>query len=79
MWGLAGQSGFLYDFDVCQGPADPEKERSDVGVSGDDVLKLTSTLPGGKNHKVFADNYLNQSHCWNTCGREGYITLAPSG
>ncbi len=57
MWGRAGQSGFLYDLDVCQGPADPEKERSHVGVSGDVVLKLTSTLPAGKKHEVFADNY----------------------
>ncbi|KAJ8382435.1 hypothetical protein SKAU_G00032130 [Synaphobranchus kaupii] len=57
MWGRAGQSGFLYDFDVCQGAENPDKERSDVGVSEDVVLKLTSTLPAGKNHKVFADNY----------------------
>ncbi|XP_036963569.1 piggyBac transposable element-derived protein 3-like [Acanthopagrus latus] len=57
MWGRAGQSGFLYDFDICQGPADPKKEKSDVGVSGDVVLKLTSTLRAGKNYKVFADNY----------------------
>lgn len=57
MWGRAGQSGYLYDFDVCQGPENPDKERSDVGVTGDVVLKMTSTLPAGRNHKVFADNY----------------------
>ncbi|XP_049460947.1 piggyBac transposable element-derived protein 3-like [Epinephelus fuscoguttatus] len=68
MWGRAGQSGFLYDFDVCQGAADPDKERSEVGVSGDVVLKSTSTLPAGKNHKVFADNYFTSlpllEHLW---------------
>ena len=57
MWGRAGQSGFLYDFDVCQGAENPLKEKSDVGITGDVVLKMTSTLPAGKNHKVFADNY----------------------
>uniref|UniRef100_A0A3B4UI05 PiggyBac transposable element-derived protein domain-containing protein n=1 Tax=Seriola dumerili TaxID=41447 RepID=A0A3B4UI05_SERDU len=57
IWASAGQSGFLYDFDVCQGAENPDKEKSDVGVTGDVVLKMTSTLPTGKNHKVFADNY----------------------
>lgn len=40
MGGRAGLSSFLYDFDVCQGPADPKKERSDVGTSGEVVLIL---------------------------------------
>lgn len=57
MWGRAGQSGYLYDFDVCQGRENPDKEKSDVGATGDVVLKMTSTLPAGKNHKVFADNF----------------------
>uniref|UniRef100_A0A3Q3LI23 PiggyBac transposable element-derived protein domain-containing protein n=1 Tax=Labrus bergylta TaxID=56723 RepID=A0A3Q3LI23_9LABR len=57
MWGRAGQSGFLYDFDICQGAENPDREKSEVGVTGEAVLKMTSTLPAGKNHKVFADNY----------------------
>uniref|UniRef100_A0A667Z5P7 PiggyBac transposable element-derived protein domain-containing protein n=1 Tax=Myripristis murdjan TaxID=586833 RepID=A0A667Z5P7_9TELE len=57
MWGRTGQSGFLYDFDVCQGAENLDKEKPDVGATGDIILKLTSTLPAGKNHKVFADNY----------------------
>lgn len=57
MWGRAGQSGFLYDFDACQGAANPDREKSEVGVTGEVVLKMTSTLPVGKNHEVFADNY----------------------
>lgn len=31
--GVAGQSGFLYDFDVCQGAENPDKEKSEVGVT----------------------------------------------
>ncbi|XP_065820319.1 piggyBac transposable element-derived protein 3-like [Labrus bergylta] len=57
MWGRAGQSGFLYDFDICQGAENPDREKSEVGVTGEVVLKMTSTLPAGKNHKVFAGNY----------------------
>lgn len=57
MWGRAGKSGYLYDFDVCQGGENPNEEKSDVGATGDVVLKMTSTLPAGKNHKVFADNF----------------------
>uniref|UniRef100_A0A3B3SQF8 PiggyBac transposable element-derived protein domain-containing protein n=1 Tax=Paramormyrops kingsleyae TaxID=1676925 RepID=A0A3B3SQF8_9TELE len=57
MWARAGQSGLLYDFAVFQGPENPDSEKSDVGVSRDVVMKLTSTLPAGQNHKIFADNY----------------------
>lgn len=55
MWGRIGQSGYLYDFDVCQGGENSDKEKSDV--AGDVVLKMTSTLPPGRNHKVFADDF----------------------
>lgn len=51
VWGHAGQSGFLYD--VCQGAKNPDREKSNVGVIGDVVPKLTSTLPAGKNHNYF--------------------------
>lgn len=53
MWAHAGQSGFLYDFDA----ENLKKQKSDVGVSGDVVLKMTTIPPAGQSHKVFADNY----------------------
>lgn len=43
-----GKSGFLYDFDVCQGAQNPDREKSEVGVTGEVVMKMTSTLPAGK-------------------------------
>lgn len=49
MWGCAGQSGFLDDFDICQGAENPDQANSDVGATGKIVLKIASTLPGGKN------------------------------
>lgn len=59
-WGFKmwGQRGFLYDFDVCQGAQNPDREKSEVGVTGEVVLKMTSTLPAEKNHKVFADKFM---------------------
>ncbi|XP_067949966.1 piggyBac transposable element-derived protein 3-like [Watersipora subatra] len=51
--GRAGIDGLLHDFDVYQGG---DGQRTELGLGADVVLKLTSTLAPGKNHKVFADN-----------------------
>ena len=53
IWGRAGPSGILYDFDVYQGGSG---ERTALGQGGDVIMKLTSTLPEHKNHKIYADN-----------------------
>ncbi|XP_061170245.1 piggyBac transposable element-derived protein 2-like [Saccostrea echinata] len=54
LWGRAGASSILYDFDVYQGSF--EKNANSIGVGGDVVLKLVSTLEPN-NYKIFADNY----------------------
>ena len=47
MWGRAGASGFLYDFDLHTGAADKSLV-SELGVTGDLVMKLANTLhPAG--------------------------------
>lgn len=56
MWGRAGASGILYDFDIYQGSA-AEKPQDSLGVGGDVVIKLASTLEPNKNYKLFADNF----------------------
>ncbi|KAJ8259928.1 hypothetical protein GJAV_G00175100 [Gymnothorax javanicus] len=53
MWGRAGTSAFLYDFDVYQ----PTEDETGLGASAGVVYRLASTLPRGKSHKVFADKY----------------------
>lgn len=58
-WGFkiyarVGQSGFLYDFDISQGT---DSESLDAGDAGNVVLKMTDTLPAGKNHKVSTDDH----------------------
>ncbi|XP_046861914.1 piggyBac transposable element-derived protein 3-like [Xenia sp. Carnegie-2017] len=59
LWARESSTGFMHDFDVYQGATEETKSRSDVGVSGEVVLKLASTLPDNKNHKLYADKYFN--------------------
>ena len=47
IWGRSGISSILYDFDVYHGRSNNNETR--LGVSGDVVDKLTSTLPENKN------------------------------
>ncbi|KAF3837244.1 hypothetical protein F7725_004708 [Dissostichus mawsoni] len=43
------------DFDV--GSVNGIRAKSELGLSGDVVMKLASTLPEGQNYKIYADNY----------------------
>ncbi|XP_033973808.1 piggyBac transposable element-derived protein 3-like [Trematomus bernacchii] len=56
VWVRTGVSGMICDFDVYQG-SDGIRAKSELGLSGDVVMKLASTLPEGQNYKVYADNY----------------------
>lgn len=47
----------LYDFDVYQGANAGKRKDSELGLAANVVMKLCSTLPEQKNHKVFADNF----------------------
>lgn len=57
MWGCSGQSGYPYDFDVRHRAENPEREKSEVGLTGEVVLKSHPHFQQEKKHKVFADNY----------------------
>jgi len=59
IWARTGVCGILHDFDVYQG--NTSKCRSELGLSGDVVLKLTSTLQTGHNYKIFADNFFTST------------------
>ncbi|KAG5879039.1 hypothetical protein JTB14_035462 [Gonioctena quinquepunctata] len=58
---LSGSSGFSYDFDIFAGEQSNTLPDGapDLGVSGNVVTRLTSTVPRNKNHKVFFDNWFN--------------------
>ncbi|XP_067945178.1 piggyBac transposable element-derived protein 2-like [Watersipora subatra] len=53
VWGRAGSSGMLFDFDIYQGG---DGTRSHLGQGGDVVMKLVSTLENNSNYKIYADN-----------------------
>ena len=57
IWCRCGISGLLYDFDIYQGSSRGEVSAQSIGLSGDVVIKLCSTLPEGKNYKAIADNF----------------------
>ncbi|XP_055005274.1 piggyBac transposable element-derived protein 3-like [Boleophthalmus pectinirostris] len=57
IWARTGISGMLCDFDVYQGSVQGKPARSELGISGDTVMRLASTLPTGQNYKVYADNF----------------------
>ncbi|XP_061903012.1 uncharacterized protein LOC133650130 [Entelurus aequoreus] len=52
-----GMSGMVCDFDVFQGSVNGIGAKSELGLSGDDVFELASTLPEGQNYTIYADNY----------------------
>ncbi|KAM3850305.1 tripartite motif-containing protein 16-like, partial [Diretmus argenteus] len=57
VWVRTGISGMMCDFDVYQGSNNGIRAKSELGLSGDVVMKLASTLPEGQNYKIYADNY----------------------
>ena len=65
-WGIkfftrAGVSGFVYDFEVYQGKATLVEDdiEPDLGVGGNIVLRLISTLPEKMNYKIYFDNWFS--------------------
>lgn len=61
VWVRTGISGIICDFDVYQGSIDGVRAKSELGLSGDVVMKLASTLPSGQNYKIYADNYFTSA------------------
>ncbi|XP_062297798.1 piggyBac transposable element-derived protein 3-like [Scomber scombrus] len=57
VWVRTGISGMMCDFDVYQGSVNGIRAKSELGLSGEVVMKLASTLPEGQNYKLYADKY----------------------
>ncbi|CAH1958842.1 unnamed protein product [Acanthoscelides obtectus] len=59
-WGIkifarAGISGIIYDFEIYRGKGTVKE--TNLGISGDIVIRLVETLPRNINYKVFTDNW----------------------
>lgn len=61
MWALCSKYGYLHAFDMYMGKQSYEEygDTPQVGLGGNIVIKLLNdaNVVGGKNHKVFFDNY----------------------
>ena len=55
MFARAGVSGFIYDFEIYVGKG--TVTTSELGISGDVVIRLAECLPKGRNFKLFFDNW----------------------
>lgn len=56
LWGHAGETGILYQFEVYQGQS---TEKYEFGLGGDTVLSMCSGLPSAEDFKVAADNFFS--------------------
>ena len=57
IWCRTGVNGMLYDLDVYQGGHAAKRKTSELGLAGDVVMNLCSTVPIQNNYKIFADNF----------------------
>ena len=62
-WGIklfarAGSSGIIYDFEVYVGKGTLNK-KSELGISGDIVIRLAETVPKDRNFKIITDNWFS--------------------
>ncbi|XP_040067151.1 piggyBac transposable element-derived protein 3-like [Ixodes scapularis] len=56
LWGRAGTTGILYQFEVYQGQSNQEYR---YGLGGDTVLSMCSEVPSDEGFKVAADNFFS--------------------
>ncbi|KAK2710077.1 hypothetical protein QYM36_013676 [Artemia franciscana] len=70
----AGESGFVYDFEMYTGKGSVDV--SDLGVGADFVLRLARGIPKHKNYKLFFDNWLFSLDLAQTLSDQGILTLA---
>ena len=70
----AGESGFVYDFEMYTGKGSVNV--TDLGVGADFVLRLARGIPKHKNYKLFFDNWFSSLDLAQTLSDQGILTLA---
>ncbi|MCL4142327.1 UNVERIFIED_CONTAM: hypothetical protein GTU68_050401 [Idotea baltica] len=68
-----GASGMLYEFEVYLGKSTVQS--SELGVTGDLVMRLCENLPHNKNHKVYFDNYFTSLKLLQELKNKGILAL----
>lgn len=74
-WGIkvfarAGVSGIIYDFEVYVGKGTTEKS-TELGISGDIVMRLSQYIPRNKNFKLYTDNFFTSYHLFARLKEQG--------
>ena len=68
-----GSSGMLYDFEVYTGS--DGREKTELGATGDLVVRLCSNIPKHQNYKVYFDNYFTSIPLIRNLREEGIQAL----
>ena len=74
VWARCGVSGIVYDFQVYTGAgsgAGDDDNTPNLGVGGNVVKHLTSSLPSHVGHKVYFDNYFSSVNLLQYLKKEG--------
>lgn len=76
-WGIkvfsrAGISGIVYDFEIYVGKG-TTRESTDLGISGDIVIRLAQHIPQNKNYKVYTDNFFSSYYLFEKMKQKGIL------
>ena len=72
IWCRTGVSGMLYDFDVYQGGHAAKRKTNELGLAGDVVMNLCSTLPIQKSTRSLQILFSLVSHFLKGCMKEAF-------
>ena len=74
---LSGVSGFAYDIEVYSGKDDNilTEDETNVGASGNIVIRLARCIPSNKNFKLYFDNFFNSPNLQIALARRGILSL----
>ncbi|XP_068084847.1 piggyBac transposable element-derived protein 2-like [Anabrus simplex] len=79
-WGIkvfarAGSSGIINDFEIYRGKGTLQNSDSNLGISGDIVIRLCEGLPKYQNYKIFTDNWFTSYRLISTLKQMGILAL----
>lgn len=72
MFARCSSSGFMNDFEVYTGKS--TSQTTDLGVSGDVVMRLCEDLPLNKNFKIYTDNWFSSFKLASALKEKGLLT-----
>lgn len=74
LWCLCSSDGYLYQFLPYAG-ASPANQKSDIGMGGQVVLDLLSSVKDLENHQIFFDNFFSSYKLFVALTEQKYFTF----